>query len=394
MFLKNTSGQFVYFTMINVTTGAPVTGITPTCRRCIDGTFAAATGTITEDTGLGFYKMALSQADTNGNNIGYRFIGTGAIDTVINIVTTSLNPYDATRFGMAALPNANAEAAGGLYTRGTGAGQINQDANGRIDSNLLAILGTTLTETAGQIAAAFKQFFNIASPTSTMNTITAVTTATTATNLTNAPTNGDFTAAMKTSLNASTPASITGAVGSVTGNVGGNVTGSVGSVVGAVGSVTGAVGSVTGNVGGNVVGTVASVVGAVASVTGNVGGNVVGSVASVTAGVTVTTNNDKTGYALSADARITKNVALSNFGFLMVDGTDFATPKTGLVITATISKDGAAFGACSNAAVEISNGWYKIALTQTEMNADVILLTFTGSGAAARNVEIITQPAL
>jgi hypothetical protein len=79
--------------------------------------------------------------------------------------------------------------------------------------------------------------------------------------------------------------SVTGAVGSVTGNVGGNVTGSVGSVVGAVGSVTGSVGSV---------------VGAVGSVTGNVGGNVVGSTASVTAGVTVTTNNDKTGYRLSA----------------------------------------------------------------------------------------------
>jgi hypothetical protein len=43
----------------------------------------------------------------------------------------------------------------------------------------------------------------------------------------------------------------------------------------------------------------ASVTGAVGSVTGNVGGNVVGSVASVTAGVTVTTNNDKTGYALT-----------------------------------------------------------------------------------------------
>lgn len=42
--------------------------------------------------------------------------------------------------------------------------------------------------------------------------------------------------------------------------------------------------------------------GAVASVTGNVGGNVVGSVASVTAGVTVSTNNDKTGYGLSATA--------------------------------------------------------------------------------------------
>lgn len=38
-----------------------------------------------------------------------------------------------------ALPNAAAEAAGGLYTRGTGAGQINQDANGRIDANMAAV---------------------------------------------------------------------------------------------------------------------------------------------------------------------------------------------------------------------------------------------------------------
>jgi len=59
-------------------------------------------------------------------------------------------------------------------------------------------------------------------------------------------------------------------------------------------------GNVNGNVGGNVTGSVGSVVGAVGSVTGNVGGNVVGSVGSVTAGVTVTTNNDKTGYRLSA----------------------------------------------------------------------------------------------
>lgn len=56
-------------------------------------------------------------------------------------------------------------------------------------------------------------------------------------------------------------------------------------VTGAVGSVTGAVGSVTGAVG---------------SVTGNMGGNVSGSVGSVTAGVTVASNNDKTGYALTA----------------------------------------------------------------------------------------------
>ena len=69
-------------------------------------------------------------------------------------------------------------------------------------------------------------------------------TITTATNLTNAPTNGDLTATMKTSVTtactASTPtaAAVTGAVGSVTGNVGGNVTGSVGSV--AAGGITAA----------------------------------------------------------------------------------------------------------------------------------------------------------
>lgn len=77
----------------------------------------------------------------------------------------------------------------------------------------------------------------------------------TVTNLTNAPTAGDFTATMKTSIGTAVAGS---AVASVTGNVGGNVTGSVGSVIGAVGSVTGAVGSVTGNVGGNVTGSIGS----------------------------------------------------------------------------------------------------------------------------------------
>ncbi len=36
-----------------------------------------------------------------------------------------------------ALPNVAAEGAGGLYTRGSGAGQINQAANGQIDANVV-----------------------------------------------------------------------------------------------------------------------------------------------------------------------------------------------------------------------------------------------------------------
>lgn len=69
----------------------------------------------------------------------------------------------------------------------------------KLGVNLVQILGTTLTETAGQIAAAFKQFFDVASPTGTMKAITNVVTAT---NLTNAPTSGDLTATMKASVNA------------------------------------------------------------------------------------------------------------------------------------------------------------------------------------------------
>lgn len=46
---------------------------------------------------------------------------------------------DTVRMGLTALPNAAAEAAGGLYTRGSGAGQINQNANGQIDARAVAI---------------------------------------------------------------------------------------------------------------------------------------------------------------------------------------------------------------------------------------------------------------
>jgi len=88
---------------------------------------------------------------------------------------------------------------------------------------------------------------------------------------------------------------------------------------------------------------------------------------------------------------IPKNVALSNFAFFMVDSSDHVTPKTGLTITATISKDGGAFASCSNSATELSSGVYLIDITQTEMNADVITLKFTASGADQRTITIKTD---
>lgn len=139
-------------------------------------------------------------------------------------------------------------------------------SNGRAWADVESILGTASAGAAGYVGTDQSK---IANPTAVVdlsgttiknvdNAIANVTTVATATNLTNAPTAGDFTATMKTSLNTSTPANIVGSVGSVAGNIGGNILGSMaGSVVGSVGSVAGNVG---GNVSGNVTGSVGSVV--------------------------------------------------------------------------------------------------------------------------------------
>lgn len=80
-------------------------------------------------------------------------------------LVVAYDPYDAVRLGVTALPNAAAEAAGGLYTRGTGAGQIAQEDNGYISVNLKSILRTALTESVGgYLAAAFKKLFDVATP--------------------------------------------------------------------------------------------------------------------------------------------------------------------------------------------------------------------------------------
>jgi hypothetical protein len=193
MFRKNVASQFIHVQGIDASTGGIKSGVSWTVRRCIDGTFAAATGTATEDGTTGWYKFALSQADTNGNNIGFNFTGTGAVPQTVNIVTTAADPTDSVRLGLTALPNAAAEAAGGLYTRGTGAGQIGQTTNGTIDvavtrwgGNAVAatsvngvpivdvkyFLGTAITEGgAGRVAGAVTKFFDKASPTGTINSL-------------------------------------------------------------------------------------------------------------------------------------------------------------------------------------------------------------------------------
>jgi hypothetical protein len=97
----------------------------------------------------------------------------------------AFDPSDAVRFGLTALPNAAAEAAGGFYTRGVGAGQINQTNNGQIDANAARTGGTTNT---GRDLGA--------------NVLLSVGTGTGQVSLSSGavPVTGDLTATMKTSV--------------------------------------------------------------------------------------------------------------------------------------------------------------------------------------------------
>ena len=70
------------------------------------------------------------------------------------VVLTAFDAQDGVRGALTALPNAAAEASGGLYTRGAGAGQINQPANGMVDINAVRVDGVALdTHDAGSFPA-------------------------------------------------------------------------------------------------------------------------------------------------------------------------------------------------------------------------------------------------
>ena len=87
----------------------------------------------------GIYRLDLSDAicATGVDSVVVMLKGaTNMAPVTLEIQLTNVDVNDGVRLGLTALPNAAAEAAGGLYTRGTGAGQINQPANGQIDANV------------------------------------------------------------------------------------------------------------------------------------------------------------------------------------------------------------------------------------------------------------------
>lgn len=144
---------------------------------------------------------------------------------------------------------------------------------------------------------------------------------------------------------------------------------------------------------------VASVSGAVGSVTGNVGGNVVGSVASVTAAVTVGTNNDKTGYGLSAaavqaiwDALTSALTTVGSIGKLLVDNVN-ATISSRLAPTvAARTLDVSAGGEAGIDWANIGSPTTAVNLSATNIDVDQVVASVSGAvGSVTGGVTVTTN---
>ncbi len=296
-------------------------------------TIKAVQGLTTADT------IATYTGNTPQTGDSYARIGAAGVG-LTNLGDTRIAHLDADISSRSTLTQT--QVTGGAYSVQSASCVLGDTRVAHLDADVSSRMATYAQPT-GFLAATF--------PAGTIANTTNITagTITTATNLTNAPANGDFTSAMKTSLNNATPvctvsgdlsatmktsvttactastptaAAVTGSVGSVVARVMANTDQLAGQTVTAAAGVTfpasvasptnitaGTITTVTNltnaPTAGDFTATMKTSIGtavsgsAVASVTGNVGGNVAGSVGSVTAGVTVTTNNDKTGYSLA-----------------------------------------------------------------------------------------------
>lgn len=99
----------------------------------------------------GVYRLDIADAAIASGVNSVVLVLRGAANMVpchVELELVAVNPQDSVRYGLTALPNAAAEASGGLFTRGSGAGQLNQNANGQLDSRTVAMLADVVTASA------------------------------------------------------------------------------------------------------------------------------------------------------------------------------------------------------------------------------------------------------
>src|SRR3990172_343373 len=252
--VKNHASGFIFYVGLVSQADTKLLKSSPTLaagdfKVSIDGGALANLGTLPTVTPASgrMVKITLAQAEINGDNITVvcnDAAGAEWCDLIINIQTVprrfddlaspatsgrsivvdanglvDANTVKVGPTGTGTAQTARDVGASVLLSSGTGTGQLDF-TSGVVKANLAQILGTALTETAGLIAAGFKKFFNVATPTGTVNSLPdAVAGAA----------GGGFIAGANAATSIAT---------ALTANITGDLSGSVGSVSGAVGSVT------------------------------------------------------------------------------------------------------------------------------------------------------------
>lgn len=87
--IKNTADQTVHFVLVSSTDGSALTSATVTVYVTLDaGTQTTGTGTVQEE-GNGQYSYAPTQAETNGDSVGFLFTAAGGIAASLQVYTVS-----------------------------------------------------------------------------------------------------------------------------------------------------------------------------------------------------------------------------------------------------------------------------------------------------------------
>lgn len=351
MLRKNTASQFIHFAGVKASDGSALTGATFSYRRCIDGTFAAGGGTITEDTGLGFYKVALAQADTNGNDLGFFFTATSAVPVAINVITTAADPTDGVRLGLTALPNAAAAAAGGLIILGS-----NNTAAITIGALTTGAIACTTITASG--AVAFQSTFAVTGTT----TLTGAVSLGSTLGVTGTTTFAAVTTTGTMTLNALTVSNATTLTGAV----------SLGSTLSTTGTVTLNALTISNNL----------LVSGTATVTG----------ATTLTGAITATNASNSITGVTINSNLKKNQALTGYTFPMANSS--GALQTGLSdVTVYRSIDGGTFGVgtTANIAEVGSSGRYKVDFGAGDLNGKTIYCYATATGCVNREWQFITD---
>lgn len=161
---ESTANNLRVYVTFKTTAGLPQTGMTSQTLNYLKPGASPTPGSVsvsltevnsTFSPGLYYFSIPTSSpnlVDVKGTGHLMFWNSVGVYDAVvIPYEVVGVDQYDGVRGGITALPNAAAEAAGGLYTRGSGTGQINQSAPGSADVNAASIGSSAIS--AGSFAS-------------------------------------------------------------------------------------------------------------------------------------------------------------------------------------------------------------------------------------------------